>query len=662
MSRLPLICIPILLFSLLFLTPETKGQTAAQYISKGDKEQDLGYYQTAIAYYKKALRLDTNILEANFQTANAYRKLRNYKRSRDFYEATIAIDGQDQYPEAHFYKGLILKQLGKYKPAMLSFQTFLSMYKARDDLYRWARDEEVSCYWAIEHQNDSTLYEVHRPDSGLNTFHAEISPFLVDLQTLYFSTMRYESDEVKKNNPVYIEMKKAVNDSGRWELVPLDLPIAQMDMHIGNGVFNGDSTQFYYSRCAELYACQIWRTRKQAGIWQAPEALPEPINVPNSTSTQPALAQIGEDEYLIFSSNRDRGKGGMDLWFVPLKQGEPTSRLRNMGATVNSKGDDITPHFDSEDTTLYFSSNRHPGFGGFDIFKAKGVPGNSALPENLGPGLNSPADDYYMHLRSVDSVGYFASNRVSGLKKSGNETCCNDFYKIKVLPPPVELDTLITDSLNADSLLADAPEILEIENPQNLEELQTLLPISLYFHNDRPDPRTTSRTTQRTYAETLSAYLNMRFDYIDAVNESDLDGTLKMQIGNMMELFFESDLKRSLSKLDKALKVLLRELNNGASITLAVKGYASPLADSDYNLNLTYRRIASMENYIMQYDSGAFVRFIDAGQLTIDKIPYGESQAAVSVSDDISDQLGAIYSPTAARERRIEILRIERNE
>jgi len=211
-------------------------------------------------------------------------------------------------------------------------------------------------------------------------------------------------------------------------------------------------------------------------------------------------------------------------------------------------------------------------------------------------------------------------------------------------------------------LLADEPEVIEIENPQNLEELQTLLPISLYFHNDSPDPRTTARITKRTYSETITEYLAMRFDYIDAVNGSTHDGTTKMELGNVMESFFEQDLKRSLSKLNKALNVLMRELNKGASITLAVKGYASPLADSDYNLNLTYRRIASMENYIVQYDTGAFVPFLNNGQLTIDKIPYGESQAAVNVSDDLSDQLGAIYSPTAARERRIEILRIERNE
>ncbi len=659
MSRLPVIQTTIAILVGLFLSTEVVGQTAAQYIVKGNKEQELGYFQTAIVYYRKALQIDTNILEANYETANAYRRLRNYKRALAFYEATIDVDGQDRYPDAYFYKGQMLKQLGRYKPALLSFQTFLSMYRSRDDIYRWARDEEASCYWAMEHLEDTSYYEVQRPDSGLNSVHAEMSPFLRDSNVMYFSSMRYESDEVKKSKPVFIEIHRARRDSNAWELMELDLPIEDGSAHIGNGIFNRDSTQFYYSRCEDLSTCQIWRTERDGDGWTDPAPLPDPINVENASSTQPSIAYVGEDAYFIFSSNRERGKGRMDLWFTPMKQGQPTSRLRNMGAIVNSKGDEITPYYDPLDSTLYFSSNRWPGFGGFDLFRSKGIPGNSSAPENMGPILNSPADDYYLTMHRADSIGFFASNRSGGLKKSNNETCCNDIYRIKVLPPP---PPEVVDSLLADTIDTVPPVVVEIENPQNLEELQTLLPISLYFHNDRPDPRTTSRTTERTYAETIEEYLGLRFDYIDQINKSSFDGTTKMQYGNLMEQFFEVDLQRSLEKLDKALNVLLRELDKGATITLAVKGYASPLADSDYNLNLTYRRITSMENYINQYDTGAFVPYLDGGQLTIEKIPYGESQASTSVSDDISDELGAIYSPTAARERRIEILRIERSE
>ena len=636
------------------------AQTAGQYIAKGNKEQKDGYFQSAIFYYKKALKMDTNLLEANFETAQAYRKLRNYKRALSFYEATVSVDGRDLFPEARFYSGLMQKQMGKYKDAKRNFESFLSIYRSRDDMYRWARDEVISCDWALEHKNDTAEYEILKPDSGMNTIHAEMSPYLYDSNTLYLSTMRYEKDEVKKNNPVFVEVQKMVRDSGIWIIAELDLPIAAEDAHVGNGVFSADSSRFYFSKCPDFGSCSIYVTKNKGGTWNEPSPLPEPVNVANATNTQPTIAKIGEDEFLIFASNRSTGKGGMDLWFVPLKNGEPTSRLRNMGNNVNTKGDEITPYFDRSDTTTYFSSNRHPGFGGFDVFKSQGKPGSFNATENLGTEVNSPADDYYLMMKRQDSVGYFASNRISGLKKSGNETCCNDLYKIRVLPPPVEIlpiDTLEVDTLEADSLPPVA--LVEIENPKNLKELQTLLPISLYFHNDRPNPRTTSKTTKLTYVETVEEYVGLRQEYIDAVNNSALDGTAKIELGDALKLLFERDLQASISRLNKALDVLLIELADSATINLAVKGYASPLADSDYNLNLTFRRIASMENYINQYANSVFKPYLKSGQMTIEKIPYGESQASASVSDSKDKALESIYGINAIGERRIEILRIE---
>ena len=66
-----------------------------------------------------------------------------------------------------------------------------------------------------------------------------------------------------------------------------------------------------------------------------------------------------------------------------------------------------------------------------------------------------------------------------------------------------------------------------------------------------------------------------------------------------------------------------------------------------------------MENYINQYSSGAFLPYLQSGQLTIEKIPYGESKASSAVSDSRDEALESIYGINAARERRIEILRIE---
>ena len=646
---------------------QSNAQSGRQYIAKGNKELLDGFANSAIFYYKKALSADTFLLEANFMMGEAYRSLRNYKRAKRSYEATIDMDGEDKFPEAIYYLAEMQIHLGKYSNAKRTINSFLSVYRERDDKYRRARDLIVTCDFALDHKSDTTDYEVMDPDSGLNSVHAEMNPFALNETMMYFSTMRYETDEFKKSNPVYIEIEKSVKDtSGIWQSVELDIPISEKGAHIGNGVWSSDSTRFYYSRCESRTDCEIFQVN-YSGTWSEPIRLDEPINIPGSSSTQPALAIADGREYLIFSSDRESGKGGMDLWFVEIKQGKPLSRIRNLGTRINTKGDEITPYFDDKDTALYFSSNRHAGFGGFDVFVSRGIPGNLQLIENLGPQVNGSADDYYFTFKTTDSTGYFASNRKGGLKPESNETCCNAFYKVRRVPPVIELDTV--DSLEIDSLPVDTiPEVIVVTReeyiapPESLEELQELLPISLYFHNDRPDPRTMSRSTLATYEESVDEYLTIRQEYADAISNSALAGRDKMSYGTELMNFFDRDVKGSLTRVDQALDVLLKQLELGNDISLAVKGFASPLAEAEYNLNLTYRRIASMENYIEVYRNRSFLPYLQSGQLSIEPIPYGESQAAEQVSDALDDRTRAIYSPQAAKERRIEIMRIDVSE
>ncbi len=648
---------------LLLLSTPLWAQTPKQYITSGDKELNEGYPQSAIFFYEKALALDTTIAEGHFKIGESYRYLRNYKRASAYYLAATDFDAKDDFPEAHFWLAMMLKQQGKYRDAGKRFDYFLDIYRLRDDLYRWARDEVESCEWAAEHVDDEPKYEVSKPDSGLNTFHAELSPMLVDSNTVYFSTMRYESDRVRKSNPVFIEVKKAVKDSSIWKLVDVDIPASEPGFHIANPTLSADSSTIYFSRCATLGDCKIYRSRRIGEDWAAAEEAPEPVNTSGSSSTQPMVVSLEDDEYLFFASDRERGKGGMDIWFVQIKKGEPVRRVRNLGSRVNSKGDEITPWFDANDSTFYFASNRKAGFGGFDIFTSQGAPGSFSLVENAGTEVNSPADDYYPSVRSQDSIGYFASNRSSGLKKEGNETCCNDFYKLRLKPEPVVIDTVVEDSVE----IVEVDTIIPEPIPQTIEELQEYLPITLYFHNDRPNPRSLDTTTNRSYSTTLIDYSARLGEYLEEIDKSGLSDYDKQLNKQKTEDFFANTIGQSEENLARATDVLWKELQKGAQIELAVKGYASPLAQSDYNLNLTLRRIESMINFFKKYEDGVLLSYLNGtaengGSLAIQKIPYGESQASGEATSLGTDRYNAIYSLTAARERRIEILRIERTE
>jgi hypothetical protein len=100
---------------------------------------------------------------------------------------------------------------------------------------------------------------------------------------------------------------------------------------------------------------------------------------------------------------------------------------------------------------------------------------------------------------------------------------------------------------------------------------------------------------------------------------------------------------------------------------LSIKGYASPLSKSDYNVNLTLRRISSLINYISEFNNGIFKSYIDGtaqngAKLTFNKIPFGEYQSKEEVSDNFNDLKNSVYSRKAALERKIEIMAIRLTE
>lgn len=106
--------------------------------------------------------------------------------------------------------------------------------------------------------------------------------------------------------------------------------------------------------------------------------------------------------------------------------------------------------------------------------------------------------------------------------------------------------------------------------------------------------------------------------------------------------------------------LMLEELQKGTSLELTIKGFASPLAKTEYNVNLTKRRIASLVNYLSEYENGVFKPYLNAkasngAKISIKEVPFGEYTADKLVSDNPNDQKNSVYSRAASLERKIEI-------
>lgn len=189
-------------------------------------------------------------------------------------------------------------------------------------------------------------------------------------------------------------------------------------------------------------------------------------------------------------------------------------------------------------------------------------------------------------------------------------------------------------------------------------DLNIYLPLALYFDNDRPGQRSVSLTTDLDYSSTFDDYVikkqEFKAEYIKTMSEEE------SYLGEQrIEDFFENDVKAGFDNFQSFLQAMLKQLNQGKTFELSIRGFASPRADSRYNLALSQRRVVSVERDIRNYLSGAFIPFIDNGQLKITQLSYGENLAPSNVSDVFYDRRNSVYSPEASKERRVEIVEIK---
>lgn len=92
------------------------------------------------------------------------------------------------------------------------------------------------------------------------------------------------------------------------------------------------------------------------------------------------------------STDRPGGAGGWDLWQATLRDGRWQDP---QPLPLNSADNDFDPAFSADGRWLYFFSNRAGGFGGDDLYRAQvNAEGGFGEAVNLGAGVNSPGDEW----------------------------------------------------------------------------------------------------------------------------------------------------------------------------------------------------------------------------------------------------------------------------
>lgn len=637
------------------------AQSFQAFVKAGDqamREQD---YHAALHHYEQALekREDPAVWYASGRAAMLFQ---SYPLAVSYFNKLKESPAAAQFPEMSLWLGSCLVSLGRYADARPLLQAFLGQQGANPQLSARGRLLLSVCDAALAAESTDPQWTLSRLGRGVNTPFSEFGAAQTG-DSLFFSSYRFDWPKDRRQPPrKQARLLLAKGQQGRGR--PLARGFQVDTLHMAHTAFSPDGQRLYFTVCrfkgeGAVIQCQLcYRERDRRGRWKADYVvLPSTINLPGFTTTQPTVVfdSLLRRSYLLFTSDRPGGLGGLDLWQAAIpgpkeSWGEP----RNL-SDLNTPFDELTPYFHQPSQRLFFSSDGYVGRGGYDVFETRrGADSLWQEPVNLGPDINSSYNEVYYFLQKDGLRGYLSSNRVGGAaldERSG--ACCLDIFAFDRIPPrqvrpetPTEVVTALPDPLPTRPA---APVY---------RELSDFLPLALYFDNDEPDKRTRRTTTRQAYGTTYQRYYPRREEYRERYTQG-LPEEKAEASAELVEAFFEEEVRGGYEKLERFSEILLERLEGGNRVEIFLKGFTSPRAQSDYNLALGQRRVSSARLHFDSWREGIFATYIASGQLVISEVSFGETQAATGVADALEDERASIYSPAAARERRVEIVEVK---
>jgi outer membrane protein OmpA-like peptidoglycan-associated protein len=296
------------------------------------------------------------------------------------------------------------------------------------------------------------------------------------------------------------------------------------------------------------------------------------------------------------------------------------TKAENVGPTINTIEDEVTPFFHEVNKTLYFSSTGHlKNLGGYDIYKARWLDDHWENPKNVGPLVNSQGNEYYFSIDGKGTRLFYASAKKDQFKAEAKQNF--DLYSF---PMPMEArpDAIVTlrgyliDSISGNPITG---LVLVIDRDQGIEVAPKHINKYGYFEFDLINSHKYDVYIQGDNFLTIKEDLTLSGDTTFTQITKSFDSGKPMVFEN---LEFDDDSYALNDKIEPKLNYLVAFLKKYPMFRLEVKGHTDSDGDAKYNLDLSRKRCSMIRKYIVK--TGGF----DEDMITAEG--YGETRPLVA--------------------------------
>lgn len=588
--------------------------------------------------YIDAQQIYLEVAEAGYESENLFKKLGD-----SYYFNNDLENAAKWYQKLYdFSNSLSADYLFRYSQSLRGEERYVEASKimkkydsiTQTDAEIGVIDEQQDYLKLIELQSGRFTTDTISINSDLSDFAPKFAN-----GKLIFASNRKRADATQRihewNNQPFLDLYEVEIDD---QFTPLSQPkplsdIINSKFHEASAVITSDGKTIYFTRNnfsdnkykkskSGINFLKIYRAKKdESGEWKTPEELP--FNSNDYSSAHPALSP--DEDKLYFASNMPGTKGKSDIFVVDINSDGSFGEPINLGSKINTKGRESFPYV-SSDSLLYFSSNGHPGLGGYDVFVSELKKDKSfGDPLNVGRPINSTKDDISFIIDGESKIGFFATNRNEDAKEDdifrfiqSEEliTKCKQYLsgtvKDKDTNEPISAVTvqLFDDELNQ---LSVTKSDINGEYDFDVEcNKRYIVRIEKDGYKTTEKPFKTTNKYEKDFNDVVFMEVGENLGVKKVEKGDDLRKILQLD-----PIYFELDKSDITPQASVELQKIATLMNQYPSMKIDIRSHTDSRAGDNYNMVLSQERAESTVNYLINQG-------IDTSRLS--GKGYGESQ------------------------------------